>query len=120
MRVYPWLHEGDAVVFMVSGRPPRLAEPLSAAMGMGHAIYSITFSPWVSDETVLRAYRTVVSRHRRLPNDKTLWVVRFVYEQADEEGRPPSWPELLHRWNAANPEETFRTGAQYSKHTRGP
>lgn len=105
--VYPWLHVGDAVVFAVSGRPPRLAEPLSAAMDMGHATYSITFSPWVSEETVLRTYRTIMSRHRRLPGEKTLRVLRFVSEQADEDGCLPAWPKLLDQWNAANPDERF-------------
>lgn len=107
MNVYPWLHVGDAVMFVVSGRPPRLAEPLSAVMDMGRATYSITFSPWVAEETVLRAYRTLISRHRRSPGDKTVRVLRFVSEQADEEGRRPSWAKLLDRWNAANPSERF-------------
>jgi hypothetical protein len=108
VNVYPWSHVGDAVVFVISGRPPQLAEPLSAAMDMGHVTYSIIFSPWVSEETVVRAYRTVISRHpRRLPGDKTVRVLRFVLEQADEEGRLPSWPQLLNRWNAANPDERF-------------
>lgn len=105
--VYPWSHVGDAVVFVISGRPPRLAEPLSVAINMGHATYSITFSPWVSKKTVMRAYRTAISRHRQLPGDKTIRVLRFVSEQADEEGHLPSWSELERRWNRANPAERF-------------
>lgn len=107
VNVYPWSHVGEAVVFVISGRPPRLAEPLSAAMNMGNATYSITFSPWVSEATVVRAYRTVISRHRRLPGDKTIRVLHFVSEQADEEGQLPSWSELERRWNKANPDERF-------------
>lgn len=118
-RVYPWSHVGDAVVFVVSGRPPRVAEPLSAAMDMGHATYSLTFSPWVSEESVRAAYRTVVSRHRRSSNDKTLRVFRFVCEQADEAGRLPTWPELLDRWNRANPDERYQNrGAIYKAYAR--
>lgn len=117
--MYLWLHTGDAIVFIVSGRLPRLAEPLSAAMDMGHATYSVTFSPWVLEETVLRAYRTTISRYRQSPGDKTVRVLRFVSEQADEEGRLPSWAELLHRWNAANLDEKFQDrGAIYRAHAR--
>ncbi len=105
---YPWENLGDAVVFLVSGRPPRLAEPLSAAVNEGNATFSITFSPWVSEETVLRAYRAVRSLHRQLPGGKTLRVLRFVSEQTDEAGHPPSWDEMCDRWNAANPNEAFK------------
>ena len=34
-------------------------------------------------------------------------VLRFVTGQADEDGGLPSWSELLLRWNAANPTESF-------------
>src|SRR5215217_6685062 len=34
---YPWENVGDAVVFLISGRPPRLAQPLSAISNMGNA-----------------------------------------------------------------------------------
>jgi len=38
--VYPWESVGDAMVFLVSGKPPRLAESLSAGINMGSATYS--------------------------------------------------------------------------------
>ena len=56
---YPWENVGDAVVFLISGRPPRLAQPLSAISNMGNATYSLTFSPWISEETLMRAYRAI-------------------------------------------------------------
>ena len=105
---YPWENVGDAVVFLVSGRPPRLAEPLSAAINEGNATFSITFSPWVSEETVLRAYRAFQSFHRQPPGGKTLRVLHFVSEQTDEEGHFPSWDEMCHRWNVAYPNEAFK------------
>jgi hypothetical protein len=108
VNTYPWLHVGDAVVFVISGRPPRLAEPLSAAMDMGNATYSITFSPWVSEEAVVRAYRATQGFHRRSSGDKTIRVLRFVAEQTDAEGGLPSWDKLLALWNAANPDERFK------------
>ncbi len=104
---YPWENVGDAAVFLISGRPPRLAEPLSAAHNVGNETYSITFSLWVSEETVLRAYRTIQSAHRRPPGGKTLRVLHFVSEQTDQEGALPPWSELLDRWNEANPNERF-------------
>lgn len=104
---YPWKSVGDAEVFLVSGRPPQLAEPLCAAVDMGNATYSITFSPWVSEETILRVYHFIQNSHRRPPGDKTLRLFHFVLDQADEEGRLPSWSKLLVWWNAANPSEAF-------------
>jgi len=104
---YPWENVGDAVVFLISGRPPRLAEPLSATIQEESATYSITFLPWVSEQTILRAYHLLRSRHRQVPGDKTIRVLRFVAEQTDEEGRLPSWSTLLSRWNAANPDDRF-------------
>jgi hypothetical protein len=101
---YPWENVGDAVVFLISGRPPRLAQPLSAISNMGNATYSLTFSPWISEETLMRAYRAI---RVTPPGDKTVRVLRFVSGQADEEGRLPTWTTLCDRWNAANPDEKF-------------
>ena len=95
---YPWENVGDAVVFLISGRPPRLARPLSATSNMGNATYSLTFLPWISEETLMRAYRAI----------KTVRVLRFVSEQADDDGDLPSWDTLCDRWNAANPDENER------------
>jgi hypothetical protein len=101
---YPWASIEDVEVFLISGRPPRLAEPLRATQDDANAAYSITFSPWISEETVVRAYRNIKSLHRRLPRDKTLRVLHFVSEQVNDKGVLPSWGTLYDRWNAANPE----------------
>lgn len=102
------------MVFLISGRPPRLAEPLHASLDIVNATYSITFVPWISEETIVRAHRATrrVLRDRRpsrreLPGDRTVRVLRFVTGQTDVDGGLPSWSELLRRWNAANPTETF-------------
>ena len=104
---YPWASIEDAVVFLISGRPPRLAEPLRATQDDANAAYSITFSPWISEETVVRAYRNIKSLHRRQPGDKTLRVLHFVSEQADDKGVLPTWGTLHEMWNVANPDERF-------------
>jgi hypothetical protein len=101
---YPWENVGDAVVFLISGRPPRLAQPLSATSNMGNATYSLTFSPWISEETLLRAYRAI---RETPPGDKTVRVLRFVSGHANDDGVLPSWTTLCDRWNAANPHERF-------------
>jgi hypothetical protein len=97
---YPWENVGDAVVFLISGRPPRLAQPLSANSNMGNATYSLTFSPWISKETLMRAYRAT---RVTPPGDKTVRVLRFVLGQANDDGDLPTWDTLHERWNAANP-----------------
>jgi hypothetical protein len=101
---YPWENVGDAVVFLISGRPPRLAQPISATYNDGNLSYSLTFSPWISEETIMRAYRAI---REPSPGEKTARVLRFVSGQADDDGRLPSWTALCDRWNAANPYEKF-------------
>ncbi len=101
---YPWENVEDAVVFLISGRPPRLAQPLSATENTRNATYSLTFSPWISEETLMRAYRAIRGPS---PGDKTVRVLHFVSGQADDDGVLPSWTTLCNRWNAANPDEKF-------------
>ncbi len=109
VNVYPWSDLGDAMVFVVSGRPPRLAEPLSAAMDLGTATYSLTFSRWVSEDFVLSAYRTIASNHyHQVPRDKTIRGLNFVLEQTDEEGHRPSLATLCDQWNKTNPAEAYK------------
>lgn len=109
--IYPWKSAGDAVVFIISGRPPRLVEPLTATHDPRYlGRFSISFSPWISEKTVLGACSEINEWiSLQLPKAKTLEVLRFVSEQANEEGVLPSWPELLDRWNRAYPHEAFAT-----------
>jgi hypothetical protein len=120
--VYPWESVGDAVVFLVSGRPPRLAPTLSATSDVYRATYSITFLPWVFEETVVQAYRATrrtlrdgQPSNKELPNDKTVRVFRFVTEQADDSGQRPSWATLFDRWNAVNPKEQYAERSAFRK-----
>lgn len=99
------------MVFLISGTPSRTAQPLSATFDMVNATYSITFQPWVSEKIVLRACHVVAQlAYRaayRLPRDKTIRVLRFVSEQADEKGRLASWKVMHDRWNLTNPDDRF-------------
>ncbi len=114
---YPWKNVGDAAVFLVSGRPPRLSDPLSATVDVATGVYSVSFLPWISEETVTRAYRDLQTF--RAPGDKTIRVLRFVSGQVDEEGHRPTWEKLLDRWNAAHPDEKYGDkGALYKAYAR--
>jgi hypothetical protein len=107
MGKYPWQVEGDVWVFLLSGRPPRLAEPLRVTRYKNDT-YSITFSPWVSEATVSKAYHATRRSHRQaLGSNKMVRVFRFVSEQANQEGCLPSWEQMLIRWNATNPDDTY-------------
>ena len=116
---YPWENVGDVVVFLISGRPPRLAQPLSATHDTGNATFSLNFSPWVSEKTVRDAYRYIQYSQGRIPGDKTIRVLRFVAEQTNEKGVPPSWAALWERWNAANPNDRYENrSALYKAYRR--
>ena len=109
-------------MFLVSGRPPRLAETLSATSDVDRATHSITFLPWVSEETVVQAYRATrrtvrdgQPAYRELPHGKTIRVLRFVTKQANDDGERPSWARLFDMWNAANPDETYAERSAFRK-----
>ena len=81
---------------------------------MGNATYSITFLPWIFEESIVRAHRATRRAlrdgrpsRRELPGDRTVRVLRFVTGQTDADGGLLSWSELLRRWNAANPTDFF-------------
>ncbi len=122
VEVYPWESVGDAVVFLISGRPPRLAETLSATSDVDRATRSITFLPWVSEETVVQAYRATrrvlqdgQPAYRELPNDKTIRVLRFATERADDNGQRPSWATLFDMWNVAYRNEAYSERSAFRK-----
>lgn len=110
-REYDWL-EPQATWFVLTGSVvPRL--PLRVAvdgkLGYGHTSCRVTLDvePWISAETVLRAYRDV--QRRVLPGDnrpvgeRSLALARFVAEQ-ERDGERRTWRELRTRWNDAHPD----------------
>ncbi len=66
--------------------------------------------PWLSAETVLRAYRKVqrwaLGGDNRPIKEKNLRVFEFV-ESQKHEGQRPRWATLLERWNEDNSEELY-------------
>ena len=52
---------------------------------------------------------------RELPNDKTIRVLRFAAERADDKGQRPSWGELFDMWNAAYLKEAYSERNSFRK-----
>jgi hypothetical protein len=109
---YPW-KETDAAWFVLTGLPPRV-EPLKCRADIrrhrhySRATITLEVEPWVSGETVERAYRFCQQQLLKGPeragdnrkvSDKSLAVFDFVVEQIDDRGQVPSWPKLLAIWN---------------------
>ena len=96
--VYSWSDAEDVAVFLVSGRPLRLVGPLQASLDMRNAAYSLAFSPWISEETIVRVPRdsTGIARRPALPSR----VARrqdgagpAFRDRPGGRGRRPSWSE---------------------------
>ena len=109
---YPW-NETDAVWFVLTGRPPRV-NPLRCHADIrrhrhySRAMITLEVEPWVSVETVERAYRFCQQQllkgpgrtgDNRKSSEKSLAVFEFVVGQIDDHGNSPSWPKLLETWN---------------------
>jgi hypothetical protein len=112
MHAFPWNHAGEVALFLIAGSPPpHVPDAIRWAMHRDSGTFSIEFLPWVSEETILSAYRDVrrFSDPNRLPREdsRTLLVFHFVVDQADRDGNLPSWRELLRRWNDTHPEVKF-------------
>ena len=73
--------------------------------------YHFTFAPWISEETIRRAYRSLHENDNRPLGSKVLFAFRFVDEHT-EPGQTPKWAQLTRLWNARNPEpeQTFGDG----------
>jgi len=95
----------DAAWFVLTGGPPEVV-PLKVKYHMANGTRSLTFAPWVSEETIRRAYRSLQSGDNRPLTQKTLLVFRFVNERT-ELGQTPRWAELTERWNQQYPDDKF-------------
>ena len=98
---YPWEPE-DAAWFILTGEPPEVVS-LNLSYRPARKVFTLAFAPWISEETLRRAYRKARDRvygdeDNRQPGAKALAVLRFVRERTPWE-KTPKWTELMTEWN---------------------
>src|SRR5215204_548048 len=100
--VFPW-HPYDAARFLLTGKRPEVV-PLELSYNRNSRVFTLNFAPWISEKTLRKAYRkcqnVVQGGDNRRMKERTLAVMRFVTEHADNEGRRLlSWSQLTDLWN---------------------
>jgi hypothetical protein len=89
--VCPWSDAEDVAVFLVSGRPLRLAGPLQASLDMQNATYSLAFSPWISEETIVRTARLDGPHDASQLPEHSDWALSLVEDHVGERSVPCWW-----------------------------
>lgn len=109
---YPWPFPYEIQRFVLSGDPPSIEPVRSGAVGAESQANSgvIAFMPFVSEQTVLNAFKRyrayLLNRPRqKASSEKSLRIFTFTLSQVSEEGKFPSWADLLTLWNRAYPDE---------------
>jgi hypothetical protein len=105
--VFPW-HPYDAARFLLTGERPEVV-PLELSYNRNSRVFTLNFTPWISEKTFRKAYRkcqkVVQEGDNRRMQERTLAVVRFVTGHTDDEGHRPSWSQLTGLWNEEHPGE---------------
>jgi hypothetical protein len=101
---YPW-EQKDAAWFVLTNAPPDVLSLAFSRDPTCHT-FTLTFAPWVSEDTILRAYRSAYKGDAKLSTEKSLAVLRFVDEQTPPEEKP-QWARLTKLWNEQHPEKTY-------------
>jgi len=79
----------------------------------GRATITLTISPWVSDDTLLRAYRAAqraAGKTASKPKPGTvrnLRIFQFVKGRERELGEMPPFPDAMRDWNRAHPDQAY-------------
>lgn len=104
---YSW-KEAQAVRFVLTGKRPMyqvMRGEVVPRAALGYYLSHVKFelAPWLSADTLLRAYRwaqqhALGNNHRR-PSLRTLEVLRFVARRFRERKHKP-WRVLLNQWNS--------------------
>ena len=102
--LYPWPLR-DAIWFVLTGEPPEVT-PLAVERDRSSGMYTLTFTPWISEKTIRDAYRSLQSGDNRPLGYKSLSAFRFV-DMYTEPRQTPKWAELTRRWNQENPDDKF-------------
>jgi len=90
---------------MLTDDPPEI-EPLKVHRDASSGAFRLIFEPWISEETVRRAYRSVQLGDNRPLERKCLAAFLFVTAHT-EPGEKPKWAELTRRWNKRFPNYTL-------------
>jgi hypothetical protein len=106
---YHW-PQGAGPWFVLTGDvPPVSPFRTSGSFCVADHMYgtiTLHIEPWISAETVLKAYRAIqrdVLRHDNRPlNRRTLALLRFVMDRSTNDGQLPRWRTLVEEWNAAH------------------
>jgi hypothetical protein len=101
---YPWDLK-DAAWFVLTNEPPDVIS-LAFSRDPTRHTFTLTFAPWVSEDTILRSYRSARKGDAKLPTEKSLAVLRFVDEHTPS-GEVPQWARLTRLWNEQYPEMTY-------------
>src|SRR5215213_2345508 len=118
--VYPWEPE-DAAWFVLTGEPPEVIS-LNLSYHPARGVFTLAFAPWISEETLRRAYRKARDRahggeDNRQPGEKALALLRFVSERTPW-GETPKWTPLMTAWNEdddTQPKWRFSGVSQFRK-----
>jgi hypothetical protein len=102
--LYPW-EQRDAAWFVLTNEPPDVIS-LAFSRDPTRHTFTLTFAPWVSEDTILRSYRSAYKGDAKLPTQKSLAVLRFVDERTLT-GERPKWASLTKLWNEQHPEMTY-------------
>ncbi len=109
---YPW-PELDALWFVLTGIAPALPVVRQEVKLFDHphgrhAAIELAVAPWVSADTVLRAYRRlqreVLGGDNRPISMRNLALFRFVVAEQQAADGKATWREMLGRWNRAHPQ----------------
>jgi hypothetical protein len=101
---YPW-EQKDAAWFVLTNEPPDILSLAFSWYPTRHT-FTLTFAPWISEDTILKAYRSVYKGDAKLSTEKSLAVLRFVDEHTAS-GEKPQWASLTRLWNEQHPEMTY-------------
>ena len=104
LSLYPWPLR-DAAWFVLTGDPPEV-EPVRVYHRRERGEIALVFAPWILEETIRRAYRSVQLGDNRPLEKKSLALFRFVTEHT-KPGEKPRWSELTRSWNGQYPEHRF-------------
>ena len=120
---YPGWEAVAAMRFVLTGRTPELSLVKVRHTFTPPRAVTLTITPWVSAQSVERAYRMAQSVYpvpgTRKKKPRTFEAARFYWAQYRLEGKRLPWPVLFERWQRQHPaEEGFTTWRSFRQVTQ--